>query len=363
MSAKRLYQGCTENKRRSVRWGGVVACFVGVMGIVSSAHARNAPLVVKDKPPVSHRSTRKPRGERTTLFVVVTAVNKASATLTPEGTKDATPLVAVLTKQTKFHRVSNRTTPPGLVVGERNVVRVETFPTDKPTTNAPDARGDNRTLVLEVWDVALYEEEQKRRKEVFAGVVRETLPPGTPSGTLVLADKDGTQVSFRVTEKTMFRKGGMPVAPAAYPPGSLAVVKPRALPSGGVMASIVAETETVVEIHYKDTLSVWEGLVSRVDGPGGYLVLQRSDGAERRVNLPCPPYAITDEKARKEDGVRRLYTLEELMNKPVKARLVRSERPAPNGARTAVEITVIDAISTTPASSGSKTPTVTLEPR
>jgi hypothetical protein len=222
-------------------------------------------------------------------------------------------------------------TQPAFLPGEKVVVRVEFLLS--PTTS--------RATVHELWEPALYEEAQLRRKELCIGTVTQTLVPGAPDGTLVVQDGEGQTgtATFRVTEKTMFRKNGVPVAPSAFPVGSEVVVKPRALPSGMVMAVIVAESEEAVAMHYKDTLGTWDGTVERIDVPNGYLVLARTDGAKRNVLFPRN-FTVTDEKARNAKGDKRFYNLAELTGKPIHVRLVRSERPRSDGTRTATEVTV-----------------------
>lgn len=96
------------------------------------------------------------------------------------------------------------------------------------------------------------------------------------------------------------------------------------------------------------TLSVWTGTVLQVEtAPVPRLMLKRSDGAIRAVLLP-KVHMITDEKKRKEAGPPRTYLLGELKDKPVTVRLLKGERPALNGTRTAAQITVNAAAGASP---------------
>jgi hypothetical protein len=189
--------------------------------------------------------------------------------------------------------------------------------------------------------VARYEMEQQARRAVSVGRVEATLPPDATAGTLSIRRDDSALLDFRVTEKTQFRRGDAVVTPAAYPVGAAVAVKPRGLPNGGIMASIVADSLPAVNAAYRDTLTVWRGTVQTVDNLNYFLVITRDDGARRIVRLPRTSFSITDEKTEKVQGPRKLYYLAELPKLPVVIHLERGERPGLDGARTAVRISVI----------------------
>lgn len=228
----------------------IAPVFAAVFAAVLVASLATAPVTpARSQATQRGGSSSRARAERKTLQAVVGAVNGMTAVLTPSEGGD--PITASLTPKTKFFRPAARATNPGFVPGEQVVVRLEF---------AAGAAGP-RATVVELWEPAMYEEQSRRRKEMTAGIVRQTLTPGSRDGFLLVEDAEGgSPITFRVTEKTMFRKGGVAVPPSAYPPGASAVVKPRALPSGGVMASVVAESEEAAEQAYKDTLmscTVW----------------------------------------------------------------------------------------------------------
>jgi|GEM_PF-5058044 hypothetical protein len=291
------------------------------------------------QPPVT---TKKSSGRASYKTLTVTVVNTdgRSAILQAEGVE--APIPATITEKTKFHRLIARSQKQGFTVGEKLVLRMGFYP-------------DGRVVVTDFYDPEIYAEVQRLRKETILGTVDRPLPAGTTSGYLAVRTEEDSVIEYRVTDNTIFYKDNTRVAPQVYVQDTSVVVKPRALPTGGFMAQIVAESETAVDIAYKDTLSLWNGVAERVDPTNFYLMLKRSDGVTRKVIFPRN-LTLTDEKTRKVSADRKLYALSEIQGKPIIVRLVRSEKPGENGTRTAVEITVgTDNLLKTPTESTNET--------
>jgi hypothetical protein len=278
--------------------------------------------------PVQAQTSSKPL--RKTLTVkVLNSPSADRATVQVENEPGATPLFAYLTAKTKFHRVPERASTPGFVVGERVVVRVDI------TGEAPNGRA----TVRELWDIPLYEEFQRLRKEICVGTVEQAFPVGSRSGYLTVRRTDGTRATFRVTEKTRFRKGDAAAVPSVYPVEAPVVVKPRGLPNGDTLAAIVAESQLAVEQAHRDTLSIWQGKVELVNLPRFFL-FQRDDGVKRIVYLP-PVFSIIPVEDEKKKVPTRVYVFGEVTNRTLKIRLKRGEKPAADGSRTAEKILLL----------------------
>lgn len=270
------------------------------------------------------RSKPSGRAKYQTLPVTVLQVNGYVAVVKPDG--DAPPVTAALTDKTRFHRVVAKTGKV-FTVGEKLVLRLAFYP-------------DGRVTVADFYDVEIHNELQRLRKETIVGTVDTPMPAGAVSGYLhVRPEEEESTIEYRVTETTLFYKNNTRVAPTAYPAGAPVAIKPRALPNGGFMARIVAESEAALDIAYKDTLTVWGGVAEQVDPSNGFVLLKRTDGVRRKVLFPRN-LTITDEKNRKEKGERKLYGLAEIVGKSIIVRLVRNEKPGDNGTRSATEITV-----------------------
>ncbi len=138
-------------------------------------------------------------------------------------------------------------------------------------------------LLRALWDTKSYEAENRARREICAGTVTSW---GRLGDTLTVCRAvDGEAVAFHVTAKSVIYRGGVATLPSAYPVGATIAVKPRALPSGALMAAIVAETERDALALYGDGLRTWAGEVAALDEQAGTLTLRRDDGAVRTVSL------------------------------------------------------------------------------
>jgi hypothetical protein len=258
--------------------------------------------------------------------VVGQAMVQATSSATIERPLDLVdPFLLSLTRKTKFHFSTVHPVP--FIAGETLVVRTDLF------GSAPSLQG----LAREVWEIPLYEAEQRLRKDTVIGTVVQGLTGNSLQGTLIVAREDGTRAVYRVTPKSRFCQGDVQVLPAVYQAGMPIAVKPRSLPGGGVMASIVAESQVGLDRAYRDTLTVWHGILERAEVGAFFLILRRDDGVRRKVRFPSVIKIVTvaEEKKRIPD---RVYQFSEIIEKPIIVHLVRGERPDPDGTRTATRI-------------------------
>lgn len=280
----------------------------------------------------TQNTTPKPDRRATLLLQVMSviapdqAIVNAISSSTIEKPVDLTASFPLfLTRKTKYHFSNVHTNP--FTVGRTIVVRTDLF------GMLPHLQGTAR----EIWDIPVYEEEQRLRKEVAVGKVVQGLAENESQGTLIVAREDGTQAAYHVTNKSRFCRSDIEVPPSTYVPGMPIAVKPRALPSGGAMAGIVAESSQALEHAYRDTLSVWRGTLERADMLSFYFVIRREDGVKRSIRFPKLINIITEEDAKKAIP-QRTYQFAEIMEKPIIVHLVRGERPGLDGTRTAVSI-------------------------
>ena len=244
----------------------------------------------------------------------------------------AAPFPVTITRKTKFFHTDGRTTP--FTPGEKVIVKVDIYGMAQGVQNV-------QGMVREVWDIAAWDAQQRLRKEVATGKVVQGIMGQETTGLLTITRDDGTQAQYKVTNKTRFCKGDVQVMPSVYQTGMVVSVRPRSLPSGGTMAAIVAESPDAVQKAYKDTLTVWEGVVKRVEMGAFYFTLRRDDEAVRTVRFP-QVIKIQTAEDEKKPVPGRVFLLTELIEHKVKVHLVRGEHPAPDGTRTADHITLME---------------------
>ena len=129
----------------------------------------------------------------------------------------------------------------------------------------------------------------------------------------------------------MVRKSGALASIEVFAVGAPVAVKPRGLPSGDLMAAIVADTPADIATAGLDGQVNWEGTLAEVNAERGALVLRRGDGASR-------PIAVAP-TARLRRG-RATLTLRDLLpGTRVKVHLLRGADA--NGLRTADAVSVV----------------------
>lgn len=134
-----------------------------------------------------------------------------------------------------------------------------------------------------LWDAPSYAAEKERRTGICVGTVEAV----TIGSIDVRRAVDEEVIAFRLSEKTLVFKNDAPAPFEAYPVGAAVAVKPRALPSGGLMASIIATSDAEVERAHLDTLTAWQGellsIQPNIGNEPALLGIRRSDGALRKL--------------------------------------------------------------------------------
>jgi hypothetical protein len=248
---------------------------------------------------------------------------QATSSDTIEKPLDLTgPFPITLANKAKVHYTNGRTLP--FTAGDTIVVRTDFYGTPPAV----------QVAAREIWEISLYAEEQRLRKESALGTVFRCLTGAELKGVLSVKRDDGTLAEYRVTEKTRFCRGDVRVLPSVYQTGMPVAVKPRGLPGGGAMAVIVAESEEALNRAHKDTLTVWRGILERAEVPAFYIILRRDDGARRKIRLP-KVFRVTDEADERKPIPGRIYQFGEIIEKPIVVHLVPREQPDAEGTRTA----------------------------
>jgi hypothetical protein len=288
-----------------------------------------APVLARQQSPVTLAPPQKPAKKRSsstttkTVEAVLVAYQAESKTVRLQPAEPGmAPVDAVLDADCTFVRDGD---DDALLTdfkpGERVVARLS-------RRSYPEGVTFLRTL----WDTESYAEDKERRSGTCVGTVA-ALAPGSID---VKRAADGEVLSFRVSEKTVVVQNDGPAALGAYPVGAPVAVKPRALPSGGLMASVVGGSEAEVAAAHLDTLSQWRGEVvgsehSNRPGESCILVIKRDDGFRRRVRiLGNPPV--------KGQRGRLLYPSQVPVGSPVRLHLTKDDWK--EGLRAADEVSV-----------------------
>jgi hypothetical protein len=181
-----------------------------------------------------------------------------------------TEITALLDADSRLTRKNGPAALTGFTTGERVMARLVMRASISPKADA---------TVRDIWDESSYAAERKIRTEISVGKV----VANTASALEVQQAGGGELVHFRVSAKTRFLKEGRDVTAAAFPVGAAAAVKPRGLPTGGVMASIVGESADALNQAHLDGLISWQGTIASVDPVARQITLSRDDGVTRVV--------------------------------------------------------------------------------
>ena len=246
---------------------------LGTLAALSGmGYAQTAPVV-----PRTVATVPKPRTSTTrTVEAIVATIDISARTVTfalpASGMNPAQSVVAV--QDMACQPIKRGTVVPvtAFVAGERVVARLTWRTSPLPVV-----------ILRDLYDEASYRERQKAGKETCVGVV-ESLG----ATEIVVRRTDETVIAFRVTEKTRLVRNDAPATVTAFGIGTPVAVKPRRLPSGSLMASIVGGTAREVAWAYRDTLTTWSGFVADLqpgDANGAIVTLKRDDGATRQFFL------------------------------------------------------------------------------
>ncbi len=212
--------------------------------------------------PAAKSATTRSRASTRTLAATVITVDPAAGTV-QLALADGSAVSARLSGKSRCVKQGKEVRPQDFKPNEKAMARLS-------------FRAGGEVWLQDLRDAESHDAYTRDRRETCAGVVA-----ANTGSRLDVRRADGSVLVFRVTDKTLVRKGGALSALTAYPVGASVAVKPRGLPSGDVMASIVAETAAEVAAAHLDGLVNWEGAVESVNVEKGHLALRRDDGVRR----------------------------------------------------------------------------------
>ncbi|MBC8102855.1 MAG: hypothetical protein H7Z41_09735 [Cytophagales bacterium] len=224
-------------------------------------------------PGAAPKSTSASRRSPTrTLSATVVRVGLAENTLLLREIGTGTEFAALLDADSRLVRRNGSAALSAFTAGETVMARLLLRPSLAPKADA---------TVRDLWDESSYAAEQQIRTKISVGKI----VANTASALEVRLAPGGELVHFRVSAKTRFLKEAHDVTAASFPVGAVVAIKPRSLPTGGIMAAIVGESEDAVNWAHRDTLITWQGSIVSVDPVAQQITLKREDGATRIVSL------------------------------------------------------------------------------
>ncbi len=257
------------------------------------------------------------RGASQVIPATILSVTPGTNTLRLRDTGTGAEIVALLDADSRLTRKNALAALAQFIAGDHVMVRLTMQPSIAPKADA---------TVRDLWDESSYAAERKIRTEISVGKV----VTNTASALEVQLIEGGERVHFRVSSKTKFLKAGQETTAGAFPVGATVAVKPRALPTGGIMASLVGESAAILTRMHLDGLISWQGTLASVDRVARQVTLTRDDGASRVVLLTD---TTTIRKQRKQARIEDLVSGDH-----VKIHLIKGVTPM--GFRTADQITV-----------------------
>lgn len=217
------------------------------------------------------------------MAATIVSVTPTANMLRLRETETGTEILALLDSDSRLTRKNGPAALTGFTAGEKVMARLMMQPSISPKADA---------TVRDIWDESSYAAERKVRTEISVGKVVANM-----ASALEVQQTGGELVHFRVSAKTKFFKDGKGVTAAAFPVGATVAVKPRGLPTGGVMASLVGENADALNQTHLDSLINWQGTLTSVDPVARQITLRRDDKATRVVLLTD---TTTIRKRRKE---------------------------------------------------------------
>jgi hypothetical protein len=235
-----------------------------------------APQTAPHATPPQRTSTKRPAAQTKTIVGVITALDATKNTLTLQPDNGTVAIAASIAPDAAFTKKNEIAKLTDFAVKDHVSVRLSIRP-DKPAEAVLKAMKDADTAT----------ETKKTATAIYTGT--------TVSSSLTnldAKDKDGKTTRFRVSEKTIFIKGGKPAKPSDFAPDAPVAVIARSSPSGNLLASHIADTASAAEQAKNDALSTWTGQVT--EKKDGKLTLKREDGAMRTVQIAETSSALFD---------------------------------------------------------------------
>ena len=150
-------------------------------------------------------------------------------------------------------------------------------PGDGVTVKLRKIRKQTALFVFELADSASYAWLTDLRKNPKAAVIKDI------SEDLLTVTIEGTDAAYTVSAKTRWNRSGKEVTAEAFKAGDKVEIIPRSLPSGNVMARVVADNLTDAERSKAEGAGILNGVFKSLDASAHTLTFLMDGGESRTV--------------------------------------------------------------------------------
>lgn len=204
---------------------------------------------------------------RNVVVGAISAVDPAAATITV-APRTGPPQTFRYTDHTRFLTARRLTQPSALKQGDVVVVRYRKTAVGPPT-------------LYDVCDRPSWDWLDRIRHET----TRVTILAVDSEALKVAGGADGSEIEYRITEKTLWARAGKDATPSSYKAGDVVFVTPRLLPGGAVMAIAVSDTAADAARLKERARSTVSGTVRSFDLATKTLAVLTAAGDDRRFSL------------------------------------------------------------------------------
>ncbi len=172
-------------------------------------------------------------------------------------------------------------------------------PGESVTVKLRKIRNKATFFVFELMDTGSYDWLTDLRKSPKAAVIKDI------SEDLLTVTIDGADAAYTVSDKTRWNRSGKEVAASAFKVGDAVTVIPRFLPSGNLMARVVADNLKNAERSKAEGAGILSGAFKSIDAAAHTVTFLLDNGdsrtvpysAETEVRLRSKPAKITTLRA------------------------------------------------------------------
>lgn len=217
--------------------------------------------------PGEAQTTRAPARPANVQTGTLVAIDTGAATLALKPRAGAEILYR-FTEKTHFLRAKRAATAADFQPGETVVVRF------RKSSVGPASLYDVADRVSWDWLTRV-------RRET----TRVTILEITDDSLRASEGADNTPLEYRITEKTLWARGGQPASAADFKTGESVHVAPRLLPGGGLMAAAVSDASDMTARLKERTRPTVSGTVKACDPAKRTLSLRSAAGDERDFSI------------------------------------------------------------------------------
>ncbi len=154
------------------------------------------------------------------------------------------------------------------------------------------SRSDGSLQVSEMMDRVSWDWMTELRHNVTMVTIK-TLSDDTLEAT---EGKDSLPVTYTVSDKTLWEKSGKQASAADFKPGDKVSIVPRSLPSGNIMASVIADTAQAAAQGKEHKSTSVHGTLQSLDAKNHSFVMKTEAGEMRTLSYTEPLEVKQDSK-------------------------------------------------------------------